>query len=452
MHRPVAHPTLVQRACLAAAGLLLASSGAMAADAPRAVGQLIIKFDSAATERSAGNQLASVAQRHQARLAAAHKLALGAQVFTLERELSPDAAQALAQDISRLPGVAYAEPDLKVQAFAPNDPLWANQWHYHDATAGIRLEAAWAQGAQGQGVVVGVLDTGYRPHADLVANILPGYDFVSNKKKARDGNARDAIALDEGDWTRLYGFIPVSSSWHGTHVAGTVAAVTNNGAGLAGVAPQAKVMPVRVLAKDGGTTSDIADAIIWASGGHVPGIADTATPVKVINMSLGGSGACGTTMQQAIDGAIGRGVVVVVAAGNSSADVSGFQPANCNGVLAIAATGATGGRASYSNFGARIDLAAPGGDNGAPVWSTSNTGKKLPAADTYLGGSYMGTSMAAPHVAGVAALMLGKNPQLSPAQVGTILKNSARAFPAPCSQCGSGLLDAAAAVAATPAP
>jgi serine protease len=227
-------------------------------------------------------------------------------------------------------------------------------------------------------------------------------------------------------------------------VAGTIAALTNNGIGVAGVAYGAKVVPVRVLGQCGGYTSDIADGIIWASGGTVSGISNIAARAQVINMSLGGGGACDTTTQNAINGARSRGTVVVVAAGNEAQNASNSSPANCSGVIAVAATNKSGGRASYSNYGTIVDVAAPGGDTGAAILSTLNAGTKAPGADSYAG--YMGTSMATPHVAGVVALMLSKNPNLTPDQVEAALKSSARAFPASCSGCGAGIVDASAAI------
>jgi serine protease len=174
----------------------------------------------------------------------------------------------------------------------------------------------------------------------------------------------------------------------------------------------------------------------------------------VLNLSLGGTGSCDTTTQNAINSARSRGAVVVVAAGNSNVNASNANPANCAGVITVAATGRSGGKASYSNYGANVDVAAPGGDSGAGILSTLNAGQTTPAADNYA--YYMGTSMATPHVAGVAALMLSKNPNLTPDEVEAKLKSSARAFPAACSGCGAGIVDAAAAVnavsATTPAP
>ena len=167
----------------------------------------------------------------------------------------------------------------------------------------MRIPGAWDV-STGSGSTVAVIDTGITAHLDLDANVLPGYDFVSDATAARDGNGRDSNAQDQGDWYaagECGQTAAANSSWHGTHVSGTVAAVAGNSTGVAGVAPTAKVVPVRVLAKCGGSLSDIADAIIWAAGGTVSGIPANANPAKVINMSLGGSGACGTTYQAAID-------------------------------------------------------------------------------------------------------------------------------------------------------
>jgi serine protease len=236
-------------------------------------------------------------------------------------------------------------------------------------------------------------------------------------------------------------------------VAGTIAAVTNNGTGVAGVAFNAKVQPARVLGKCGGYTSDIADAIIWSSGGSVSGVPANATPARVLNMSLGGSGTCDTTTQNAINSARSRNTVVVVAAGNSNADAANFSPASCTGIVTVAAVGRTGARASYSNYGSVVELAAPGGDGSNSILSTLNSGTTTPGSDSYAG--YQGTSMASPHVAGVAALMISKKPSATVDEVINALKSTTRPFPATCNQCGTGLLDAAAAVQAmtgTPPP
>jgi len=376
-------------------------------------------------------------------------------VMKLDQRLAHADVQRIAQQIAAAdPNVEYAEADrIMHPMFVPNDTQYGQQWQYFESTAGLNLPAAWDK-STGSGVVVAVIDTGYRPHVDLAANILPGYDMIADTTISNDGNGRDSDPKDPGDAVvagECGGGQPTqdeSSSWHGTHVAGTIAAVTNNGSGVAGVAFNAKVVPVRVLGKCGGYTSDIADGMVWASGGTVSGLPANANPARVINMSLGGSGACDTTSQNAINSARSRGTVVVVAAGNENTNASNSSPANCSGVIAVAAVNRSGGRAYYSNYGSIVDVAAPGGDmrssaaNG--ILSTLNAGTTSPGADNYA--YYQGTSMATPHVAGVVALMLSKNSSLTPDQVESLLKGSTRAFPATCSQCGTGIVDANAAV------
>jgi serine protease len=378
-----------------------------------------------------------------------HTIGTGARVIQMNRKLSvADAAKLAADLMASDASVEYAEPDrIMKPMFTPNDPMYTQQWDYFDAVGGMRVPAAWDK-STGVGIRVAVIDTGYRPHVDLQGQILAGYDFIADTAISNDGTGRDSDASDPGDWTAAgqcgTGQPATNSSWHGTHVAGTIAALTNNGIGVAGVAYGAKVVPVRVLGQCGGYTSDIANGIIWASGGTVTGVPNIAARAQVINMSLGGGGACDATSQSAINSARSRGTVVVVAAGNENQNASNSNPANCSGVIAVAATGKTGGRASYSNYGTVVDVAAPGGDSGAAILSTLNAGTKAPGADSYAG--YMGTSMATPHVAGVVALMLSKNPALTPDEVEAKLKSSARAFPAACSGCGAGIVDASAAV------
>ncbi len=371
-------------------------------------------------------------------------LGTGAELFRMETERDLQALRRIAARLARDPNVDYAEPDQRMQPLAiPNDPLYADQWHYFESTGGLSLPDAWDT-TTGTGVVVAVIDTGYRPHADLVANILPGFDMISDPFTANDGDGRDNDAIDPGD--------PCGSnfsSWHGTHVAGTVAAVANNGLGVAGVAYGASVVPVRVLGRCGGYTSDIADGVIWAAGGTVGGVPANANPAQVLNLSLGGFGSCSNTYQDAFDIARANGATTTVSAGNSSSDAANFQPASCNGVITVAATNRNGGRANYSNFGAVVEIAAPGGQilpvaaNG--VLSTLNAGAIAPGPDIYE--YYQGTSMAAPHVAGLAALLYSVNPELTPDQVEAVIIDTARAFPGTCDQCGSGIADAAAAVA-----
>ncbi len=442
----------------AIAGGVNANPQDVAADQADGTDRLIIKYrKGTAAEARADLQTMSdahtKANRTGAQMQFLRRNTAGSYVMKLDRELGRKAIEALAQAIAANPDVQFAEPDRKMHILlTPNDPRYLDQWHYYESAGGLNLPSTWDQ-TTGAGIVVAVIDTGYRPHADLAANLVPGYDMIADIATANDGNGRDNDALDPGDWNTAgqCGFLSraSNSSWHGTHVAGTIAAVTNNANGVAGAAYGAKVQPVRALGRCGGYTSDIADGIVWASGGTVAGLPLNPTPARVINMSLGGSGACGTTTQTAIDGARSRGAVIVVAAGNSNVDVSNASPANCAGVIAVAAVGRTGGKAYYSNFGAAIDVAAPGGDttggittNG--VLSTLNTGTTTPGADSYA--YYQGTSMATPHVSAVVALMLEKNPQLTPDQVEGALKSTSRAFPAACAQCGAGIVDANAAV------
>lgn len=376
------------------------------------------------------------------------RLAVGSTVVRTDRALDQAESELLMRKLAADPNVEYVEVDQIMRAtLTPNDTRFSEQWGFGTSNASINVRPAWDK-ATGTGVVVAVIDTGITNHADLNANILPGYDFISDAAMARDGGGRDSNPNDEGDW---YGAnecgsgIPASnSSWHGTHVAGTVAAVTNNSTGVAGTAFNAKVVPVRVLGKCGGYTSDIADAIVWASGGTVSGVPANANPAEVINMSLGGGGSCSTTYQNAINGAVGRGTTVVVAAGNSNTNVSSAVPANCPNVIAVAATTSAGARASFSNYGTGIDISAPG----QSILSTLNSGTTTPGSASYA--SYNGTSMAAPHVAGVVALMQSVAPSpLSPAQVESIIKSTARPLPGACSGgCGAGIIDADAAVTA----
>jgi serine protease len=377
--------------------------------------------------------------------------ATGAEVLRLEQPVTSAALRAFIAALAANPAVEYAEEDRLLHAvLTPNDALFNEQWHYFETVAGVNAPAAWDI-VNGTGVTVGVIDTGYRPHADLAANIVGGYDFVSDAATANDGDGRDSDAQDPGDWNEegeCNGAAARNSSWHGTHVAGTIAALTNDSNGVAGVAFGARVVPLRVLGRCGGFTSDIADAIMWGSGATVSGVPENPNPARVLNLSLGGVGACDTTSQIAIDIARSRGAVVVVAAGNSNQDATNFTPANCSGVIAVAAVARDGSKAPYSNFGAVVDVAAPGGStvNGAAdgILSTLNDGTTTPGNDSYA--FYQGTSMATPHVAGVAALMLSRNATLTPDALERRLRNSARPFPGTCIDCGTGIVDALAAI------
>lgn len=421
------------------------------ADAGQLTDRLIVRYRSG----SAGNRrsvLSASQPTHDALhrlglgIKRSHRAGLGAQIMTLDRSHPVSTLRAVAQQLmADDPSVLYAEPDRRLQAFAaPDDPMYSQQWHYFDTKGGINLPVAWAL-SDGTGINVAVIDTGVRPHADLASQLLPGWDFVNNATMGHDGDGRDSDASDPGD-----GCSSGHSSWHGTHVAGTIAAITGNATGGAGVAPGARLLPVRALGCGGGYSSDIADAIAWSAGVSVTGATDNAHPARVLNLSLGGQGSCSVTTQNAINAARAKGAVVVVAAGNSNADVAKFNPANCKGVITVAATGPTARRAPYSNKGTAVDVAAPGGDmslgSSAGILSTLNDGAVDPGNDSYA--FYQGTSMATPHVAGVVALMLARDPGLAPDDIEALLKSTVRAFPATCTGCGKGIVDAGKAVTA----
>jgi serine protease len=373
------------------------------------------------------------------------EIATGGHVVQTGRKLDAAEAAAFMQQIAAGGDVEYVHVDkLNRPLLTPNDTNYSQQWGYNDSDAGIRANEAWDV-ATGAGVVVAVIDTGITSHSDLAANIVAGYDFITDTFVSRDGNGRDSDPSDPGDWNNAtecdqpgYDAPAMNSSWHGTHVAGTVAAVTNNAKGVAGTAFNAKVMPLRVLGRCGGYDSDIADAIIWASGGAVSGVPANANPAEVINLSLGGSGPCDATTQAAINTAVGNGTTIAIAAGNDNINVSDASPANCANIISVASITSTGQRSSFSNYGSLIDIAAPG----SSITSTLNSGTTSPGTESYA--SYNGTSMATPHVAGVIALIQSKaTTPLTPAAVETLIKTNYRPFPVtPTQTIGPGILDA----------
>lgn len=384
------------------------------------------------------------------------RIGTGGHVLKPSTRLNVKAANDFMAAMAENPEVQSIEPNLRMYPLVlPNDPLLNYQWSLWDPAGGINVEPAWDAGVSGSGVVIAVIDTGRTAHPDLDAKTVAGYDMISDPANARDGTGRDNNPADEGDWNTAGQCSAESpgrtSTWHGTHVAGTAAALTNNSQGIAGVAYGSWVQHVRVLGVCGGTVADIADGIIWASGGPVPGAPNNATPARVLNLSLGGTGACGTTYQQAINSARSRNSVLLVAAGNESMPASMATPANCAGVVTVASNGPAGARAPYSNYGPAVDVAAPGGDSsidpGYGILSTVNLSQSTPGTADY--GMKDGTSMATPHVAGIAALMISNNLSLTPDQVAAILRNTARPFPSYClGGCGTGIADATAAVAA----
>jgi serine protease len=376
-------------------------------------------------------------------------------VLELKTEQPIEAVAQFAQSLQQDGDVQYADPVRRAFAFAaPNDPYYPSQWALIGATAGINIETAWTLQPSAEGVTVAVIDTGILPHPDLDGRVLPGYDFISDPNRARDGNARDPNPRDEGDWSDGECGYTQRSFFHGLFVAGLIGANTNNGVGIAGIAGNVKILPVRTLGDCGGTFEDILEGVLWASGVRIAGVPPNTTPAKVINLSLGGFGACDQSVQEAIDDALAQGAVVVAAAGNSTLDVADFAPANCSGVITVGAHSAAGTLASYSNYGRRIDLTAPGGDlplTGLVV-SLSNTGRTVPEEPTYEMAE--GTSFAAPMVSGTAALMLARDPLLTGGRILDLITGTTRYFPngSLCNTsnlCGAGMLDAGAAIGST---
>ena len=380
-----------------------------------------------------------------------------AQVLELPAWLPETAAAAVAERIAADPAVSGAEPDrMKRPLFVPNDSDYFRQWALFESAGGLRLPAAWDFERGQPTVVIGLVDSGSLTHSDLdPTRAVPGYDFISALAISNDGDARDADPSDPGDAVVADECGPgepaEDSSWHGLQLAGVIGAATDNSEGIAGVTHGSRLLMARALGKCGGFTSDIVDAMRWAAGLAVPGVPANQNPAKVINLSFGGPGPCSVIEQTAVNAINAAGAVVVVAAGNEGDDVADSSPANCANVITVAATTRSGGRASFTNVGTAVAVSAPGGEFGDGVLTLFNDGLTSPiarpAGDVYA--FVAGTSVAAAHVTGVAALLFSANERLSPAQVKEILTTTARPFPdSSCTTatCGAGIVDASAAV------
>ena len=356
-------------------------------------------------------------------------------VIDLDAPISAEEAEPLAEALEARPDVVAVEYDrrvyLAVDPVIPNDPymtkdLWGNwqQWNMWAGGGtndfGTRAAQMWGSTKGSSNVVVGVIDTGYTDHPDLVGTTVPGFDFISDGSLARDGNGWDADPRDLGDWCRQG-----RSSWHGTHVAGIVNALQGDGQGVTGLAPEVKVQHLRAVGACGGTTSDVLAAVVWGSGGSLNGVSPNPTPAKVLNLSLGSTGSCDAlhpVSRKVFAEARARGTTIVAAAGNEARGVKSSWPANCPGVISVVSSTKQGGISSFSNVGdgsGHMTVTAPG----ASIWSTYNAGAQAPGAPAYAAVS--GTSMAAPHVAAAAAVLYSLG-LTSPGAVEKALSQSVR--------------------------
>jgi serine protease len=394
---------------------------------------------------------------------------LGAGMHVLHLEGVPTGAS-LEEALHRLradPAVEFAEPDSRMRPHrVPNDPGFPEQWFLLPTVSGANGSTASATDAVGAwdvttgspAVVVAVIDTGVRfEHPDLGAvadggKLLPGYDFVGTEpggtaRVANDGDGWDPDPSDPGDWVSSqdrqfsqFANCPVDpSSWHGTRVAGMLAGLTDNATGIAGVGWSHRVLPVRVLGKCGGTVSDIIAGMRWAAGLSQPGAPANPSPARILNLSLGGEGACSSAYQAVIDEVTASGALVVVSAGNDGSEVD--QPASCRGVVSVTGVRHAGTKVGFANLGPDVTISAPGGNcvnvrAGEPCLysldTTTNLGQTSPGQSGYTDRVFsfnVGTSFAAPIVSGIAALMTSVNDGLTPERLVQRIQASASPFP-----------------------
>lgn len=419
--------------------------GGVGRDVEVVPGEVVVKFKDTLLQSQSTLQVAGIP------LALVRTVGLNSLSLYRAEGLSQAETMTLVAILRARADVEDAFPNWILHAFkTPNDELYPFQWHYE----AFNLPNAWdIEDGSSNPVIVAIVDTGIIPHPDLVPNLLPGFDFVDRDTDPTDGGGK--------------------TGYHGAHVAGTVAAASNNSLGVAGVSWGAKIVPVRVLGATGsGSFVNIIDGIIWAAGNpeNEPGLPANPNPAKVVNLSLGGN--IGEPCPQALNFTFGQlvksGAILVAAAGNDNINAANSFPANCSNVITVGATGPSNTRAPYSNFGSVIDVMAPGGDTSRTLEIQGKTvvaGVLSTLRDDNSGqftySFFQGTSMAAPHVSGLVALMLAREPGLSFAQVKARLQAAATALDASScgrptgSDCGAGFINAALALGsdvATPPP
>ena len=338
------------------------------------------------------------------------------------------------KELNRTPGVkAVSEDKVKTFAATPNDPSFSQQWYLKpwqsgsNMLYGINAEAAWDKTQGSEEVIVAVLDTGKIDHPDLVGKWLPGWDFEDNNNDPTDpGNPNG------------------EASWHGTTIAGVIAGATNNAVGIAGINWNTKILPVRVGNDDGASDSNLIKGIRWAAGLPVAGTTPNQNPAKIINISWGGDDLCSTAYQEAINAAEAEGSLVVVAAGNGDdngypKDADFVSPANCQKVLTVSASNASGMKTSWANYGDVVDVMAPG----EYIYTTSCAGYNS-CSGNYSYETVDGTSFSAPIVAAVASMALSINPAFTPAELEALIRSSTnqRSLYSCAGGCGTGVIDA----------
>ncbi len=338
-----------------------------------------------------------------------------------------------AKQLSKQNDVEFAEPNYRLTTMLePNDTFYERQWHYRK----LNLPAAWDKTTGANNVKIAVLDTGVvANHPDLQARLsADSYDFIEDSSNAGDGDGVDRDARDPGDGqdnAACSTSSSRSSSFHGTHVAGTIGAATNNNIGVSGIAWSGEIMNLRVLGCEGGSTFDIAQALLYAAGiENAYGLSPVRT-ADVANLSLGG-GSPSNVLLNAIRAARASGLIIIAAAGNDG-NGSLSYPASYEGVVSVGATDISDQRAPYSQFNAMIDIAAPGGDSSSDLDADGFPDGVLSTLASREGrtqidfnyGFYDGTSMATPHVAGVVALMKAVNLGLTPDSLDQLLSSGA---------------------------
>ena len=414
-------------------------------------GRVLVKLPE--TERDAAAAVARISDEIGSTLRIERESVLGWYVLEVVSDGSRDARPAadIVDELkaSRSADAVDAALDGVARAFmTPNDPQLSQQWPIDV----LRLRQAWDTTTGSPNVTVAIVDSGIVAHEDLANVVIGGYDFVSDPASALDGDGRDSDPFDDGGQTVDCGNGPGSSGYHGTQVAGVIAANTNNGVGVAGTASGVKLVTVRALGACGtGSTADIVEAAWWAAGGEVPGVPNNPNPASIINLSLGGPGTCDGPYRDAFTAIDNAGIIAVVAAGNDAMDTAGTTPINCPGVIGVGATDHGDYLSGFSNYGAEVDVLAPGGD--ITYYQDEAAGVRTtvgPNPSDYM--FTQGTSFSAPYVAGIVALMRSVDGALTTDSARSILQTTGRQAWCPGGgqyvACDRNRVDAADAVAA----